>query len=183
MADLDRPGDAPNEEPDILVGISFGDPFRSQEFLTAMNRLSAMGRLRLRDAVLVVKDEEGRTRVRETVDPQPGRSALSGAMWTGLLGLILGGPVGWLAGLGVGAGAGAVSAKVIDLGVPDEWVDWFREAVQPHTSTVVILAHRIDERALLAEVERFAGGRLVYANLAPDTVRRLEEALGETSTS
>jgi uncharacterized membrane protein len=142
-----------------------------------------MGRLRLRDAVLVVKDEEGRTRVRETVDPQPGRSALSGAMWTGLLGLILGGPVGWLAGLGVGAGAGAVSAKVIDLGVPDEWVDWFREAVQPHTSTVVILAHRIDERALLAEVERFAGGRLVYANLAPDTVRRLEEALGETSTS
>jgi uncharacterized membrane protein len=55
--------------------------------------------------------------------------------------------------------------------------------VQPHTSTVVILAHRIDERALLAEFELFAGGRLVYANLAPDTVRRLEEALGETSTS
>jgi uncharacterized membrane protein len=48
-----------------------------------------------------------------------------------LFGLILGGPVGWLAGTAIGAGTGVVRAKMIDLGVPDEWVQWFRDAVQP----------------------------------------------------
>jgi uncharacterized membrane protein len=105
-----------------LVGVSFGDPFRAQEFLTAATRLAANGRLRLLDAVFVGKDDSGHTTVRETVDPTPGRSALSGALWAGLFGLILGGPVGWAIGAGVGAGTGAVAAKVIDHGVSDEWV-------------------------------------------------------------
>ena len=69
--------------------------------------------------------------VHETVDLQAGRTALSGAMWTGLLGLLVGGPVGWIAGMGIGAASGAITAKVVDLGVPDEWVEWFRAAVAP----------------------------------------------------
>src|SRR5918998_5479582 len=81
-----------------LVGISFDDVFRAQEFLTAATRLGANDRLRLRDAVFVTKDDSGKTVVRETVDPTPGPTALSGALWAGLFGLILGGPVGWIVG-------------------------------------------------------------------------------------
>jgi uncharacterized membrane protein len=114
-----------------LVGVAFDTPFRAQEFLVAAGGLAAAGSLKLKDAVTVVKDEHGNTTAHETIDPTPGRSALSGAMWSGLFGLILGGPVGWIAGMAVGAGAGAVSAKVVDLGIPDEWVQWFREAVRP----------------------------------------------------
>src|SRR5438105_4543475 len=116
-----------DQSPQTLVGISFADIFRAQEFLTAATGLAAKGHLQLKDAVLVVKDDEGHTVVRETIDPQPGRSALSGAIWTSLLGLIFGGPVGWAAGAAIGAGAGAVTAKVVDLGVSDEWVAWFRD--------------------------------------------------------
>lgn len=163
---------------DTIVGISFDDVYRSQEFLTAVTRLNANGSLKLLDAVVVNKDADGKTRVRETVDLQPGRAAVSGAVWTGLLGLIVGGPVGWIAGLGVGAGVGAVTAKVVDVGVPDEWVTWFREAVEPHTFTVVVLASAVDFDALVAETARFDGARLVYANLDPYAIRRLEMALG-----
>src|SRR4051794_15667063 len=92
--------------PQTLVGISFGDVFRAREFLTAATRLGANGKLKLDDAVVVVKDAKGHTAVQETVDPQPARTALSGAVWTSLLGLIVGGPVGWLAGAAIGAGAG-----------------------------------------------------------------------------
>src|SRR5436190_24396376 len=87
-----------------LVGIAFGDVFRAQEFLTAATRLAANGHLRLIDAVFVHKDDSGKTTVRETIDPTPGRSALSGAVWAGLFGLLLGGPVGWIVGAGGGAG-------------------------------------------------------------------------------
>src|SRR3954453_18182582 len=99
--------------PQTLVGISFDDVFRAQEFLTAAAGLAAHQRLVLEDAVIVVKDGEGHAVVHETKDLQPGRTAFSGAMWAGLFGLILGGPVGLVAGAVVGAGAGAVTAKVV----------------------------------------------------------------------
>jgi uncharacterized membrane protein len=60
--------------PQTLVGISFPDVFRAQEFLTAVTRLKANGSLVLEDAVVVVKDDDGKTVVRETIDPQPGPS-------------------------------------------------------------------------------------------------------------
>ena len=168
------------DEPLTIIGISFGDVYRSQEFLTAITRMSANRDLRLKDAVVVAKKDDGTTVIRETVDLQTGRTALSGAMWTGLLGLLVGGPVGWIAGIGIGAASGAITAKVVDLGVPDEWVDWFRAAVAPGTFTVVILAESVDVEALIAEAMRFEG-QLVHANMAPDAIRRLENALGDAS--
>ncbi len=167
----------PSTIPQTLVGISFDDAFRAQEFLVAVTRLASMGKLKLNDAVTVIKDEEGKTVVHETVDPTPGRAVFSGAMWAGLFGIILGGPVGWIAGIAIGAGAGAVSAKVIDLGVPDEWVQWFKSAVRPETATVALLVEDLDVAALVVESQRFTGAELVYANLDTVTMTRLRDAL------
>lgn len=175
-------GETP-EQPDdhgvapTLVGISFEDVYRAEEFFTAAQGLAAKKAFTLKDAVLVGKDDGGRTHVHETIDPSPGRTALTGAMWAGLFGLILGGPVGWAAGLAVGAGAGAVTAKVIDLGIPDEWVDWFKQAVDPGRVIVALLVEDLDPDALVTEVGRFAGADLVYANLDPGTIERVKDAL------
>lgn len=166
-----------SSEPDTLFGLSFESTNRAQQFMLAIDDLATKKMLRLVDAVLVVKDGDGHVRVRETIDPQPGRTALSGAMWTGLLGLIIGGPVGWIAGLGLGAGAGAISAKVIDLGIPDEWVDWFKEAVQTDSATVVVLAAEIDQRALKAEVERFPGARLMHTTVEAEALASVKAAV------
>jgi uncharacterized membrane protein len=167
------------EENQFLLGISFSDAYRAQEFLTAMTRLQSLGHVRLRDAVLLAKDDDGDVRVRETLDPQPGRSALSGAVWSGLLGLLVGGPVGWLAGMAVGGGVGAVTAKVVDLGVPDEWVEWFRVAVREGTTTVVVLAEDVDLGRLQEEVRRFAGAELVHSTLPNYVIEELATALEE----
>jgi uncharacterized membrane protein len=169
-----------SETPDTIVGISFDDAFRAQEFLTASLRLASRKTIELRDAVTIVKDAAGKTFVKETIDPQAGMSALSGATWAGLFGLLLGGPVGWLAGAAIGAGTGVVRAKMIDLGVPDEWVQWFREAVQPETVTVVLLLGRFDREATMVELERFEGGHLVYANVGPDLIGRIRTALDDS---
>jgi len=180
VSDADQQHQQADIVPQTLVGISFPDAFRAQEFLTAVTRLKANGSLVLEDAVIVVKDDEGKTVVHETIDPQPGRSAMSGGMWTGLFGLLLGGPVGWAAGAAIGAGAGALTAKVVDLGISDEWVGWFREAVKPGTATVAILASEIVQEHLVKEVERFAGAELVYANFDEEMLGRLRDALDES---
>jgi uncharacterized membrane protein len=170
-----RPAGGDNNE--ALFGISFSDVLRAQEFLIALTRMSAARQLVLRDAVVVVKGDDGRVHVRETVDPQPGTTALNGALWTGLLGLFLGGPVGWLAGMGLGAGAGALVAKFVDVGIPDEWVDWFKAAVHEDTATVVALAADIDLPALYREAARFSGADLVHTTLNPDASAHLAAAL------
>ena len=162
--------------PQTLVGISFENSFRAQEFLVAATGLAAAGKLTLNDAVTVFKDDRGKTVVHETIDPTPGRAALSGALWAGLFGLILGGPVGWVAGLAVGAGAGAVTAKVVDLGISDEWVGWFKDVVQPGTATVALLVENLDRNALVAEAGRFSHAELIYADLDDATIERVKDA-------
>jgi uncharacterized membrane protein len=165
--------------PDTLFGLSFDSVNRAQQFMLAIRDLADGHKLHLVDAVLVVKDDDGHVRVRETIDPQPGRSALSGAIWTGLLGLIVGGPVGWIAGLGIGAGVGAAAAKVIDLGIPDEWVAWFKDAVRPDTATVLVLASDIDQLALGTEVDRFPNVRLVHTTIHADAFSELRSAFND----
>ena len=74
---------------------------------------------------------------------------------------------------------GAVAAKVVDLGIPDEWVSWFRQAGEPGRSTVALLVANLDHNALVAETSRFTGAQLVYANLDDLTIDRIREALGQ----
>ena len=163
--------------PQTLVGVAFDSMFRAQEFLVAAQGLAAGKKLKLNDAVIVGKNDEGKTMVHETIDPTPGASAMSGALWAGLFGLMLGGPVGWIAGMAVGAGAGAVTAKVVDLGISDEWVAWFRETVEPGATIVALLVQELDRDALVTEVARFPGAQLIYANLDDATVGRIKAAL------
>ncbi|WP_041297864.1 DUF1269 domain-containing protein [Ilumatobacter coccineus] len=160
----------------VIIGVSFDSALKAQEYLLAMGRLRQDGALDLKDAVTVTKNDDGKVMVTETIDPTPGRAAASGAMWTGLLGLVVGGPIGWIAGLGLGAGAGAVAAKVVDLGIPDEWVDWFKAAVEPGTSTIVILAEHVHVRALAEEARRFRGAELLYTSMSDSAMEQLDEA-------
>jgi uncharacterized membrane protein len=161
----------------VIIGVSFDRLVMAQQFLLAMGGLRDSGSLELKDAVVVTKDDSGSVKVVETMDPTPGRAALTGAMWTSLLGLLVGGPVGWVAGLGIGAATGAVTAKIVDLGIPDEWVGWFREAVEPGTSTVVILADHVHVAPLADEARRFAGAELLYTSMPDHAYEQLAQAL------
>jgi uncharacterized membrane protein len=170
-------------EPDTsqtLVGIAFSDVFRAQEFLTAATRLAVNEQVKLKDAVFVTKNDEGETTVRETADLQTVPTAVSGAFWAGLFGALLGGPVGLAAGAAIGAASGAITAKAVDLGISDEWVEWFREAVEPGTTILALLCEDLDREALTAELGRFPGAHLVYANVDDAWLDRMHEALGES---
>lgn len=160
----------------VIIGVSFDSVLKAQEYLLAMGRLRQDGALGLKDAVTVTKNDAGKVMVTETIDPTPGRAAASGAMWTGLLGLVVGGPIGWIAGIGLGAGAGAVAAKVVDLGIPDEWVAWFKDTVEPGTSTIVILAEHVHVNTLAKEARRFTGAELLYTSMSDSAMDQLAEA-------
>lgn len=170
---------AGKSSPDSLFGLSFGSRNRAQQFLLAIMGLAQDSKLRLVDAVMVVKDDHNHARVRASITPRAARRALSTAMWTGLVGLLIGGPIGWIVGAGVGAGVGALIAKVLVRGVPNEWVAWFKDAVRPDTTTVVVLAGNIDQRALGAELDRFPGVRLVHTTPGIEAFSQLRSAFND----
>lgn len=175
---MQRPSSSEQKPAETLVGISFNDTFRSSEFLVAAKGLAARNGFVLKDAVIVSKNSEGQSSVLETVDMQGGRSAMSLGMWGGLIGLLVGGPIGWLAGAAVGGSVGAGVAKLVDIGIRDEWVEWFRTAGQPGSTIVALLVTDLDRDAFVAEVTRFPGAKLVYANLEEHTLDRIKQALG-----
>jgi len=69
------------------------------------------------------------------------------------------GPIGLVVGGAIGAGAGAIAAKVVDLGIPDEWVTWLKEAAEPGRTVLAVLVTDFDREAVLEELERFHGAR------------------------
>ena len=169
--------------PPRLAAISFDDDLMAVEFMTAVTRLARDGRLSLHDAVFVVKRDDGKTYVRETKDLQPSSTAIGAGLWSGLFGLLLGGPVGMLVAGGIGAGAGAVTAKVVDIGVTDEFVAQLREMVRPGTTTVAVLADDVDTDAVLAELQRFEGARYVAGNLQLEAIQAVRDALGDPAAT
>ena len=175
----DRP-DQPDQ--DLLVAISFPDQFRASEFMTAAARLVSQDKLKAKDAVFVTKGDDGKAHVRETRDLQTGPTAASTGLWTAFVGALLGGPIGLVVGGAIGAGAGAVAAKVVDLGIPDEWVNWLKEATEPGRTVLAILVADFDRDALVEELERFQGARLLYGNLPIDVMTRIHAALQDAPT-
>jgi hypothetical protein len=55
--------------------------------------------------------------------------------------------------------------------------------VQAGTTTLVLLTEDLDRGALVGELERFAGAKLIYANVDPQWIDRMRTALGEVVVS
>ena len=186
MSDTEQP-DAQTDEgvPQTLVGISFPDIFRAQEFLTAADRPGGQGRLKLKDAVLVVKDADGKTHVKETIDPEPGPHRA--------LRRHVGRPVrprpGRPGGLGGrpgrrrrrrgGHGQGRGPRHLRRVGRRGS-----ARPCSPRRPPWPCSSRTSDRDALVEEAARFTGAELVYANLEEDTLERIKDALaGHTTTT
>jgi uncharacterized membrane protein len=165
--------------PRSLLVLAFDSKLAAQEAYLAMSRLQQQEVIVLHDAVFLSKNANGKTEVTETIDPTPGNSALRGGLWGALLGTLLAGPIGTLAGAAASAGLGALSAKLIDIGIPDATVRELEQAVTPGSSALALLVTHVRADALERELTRFAGATLVRSDLPPETVERLRAALVE----
>lgn len=163
-----------------ILAIVLDKPNRASELLLALANLSGEGKLTLHDAVIVAKDEDGKTRIVETVDVTPLKGALSGTWWGMLGGLLIGGPVFLAAAIGGGA-AGALYGKLVDRGLEDEWVKDMASWIDAGTSALLLLVDAGLDPAVIEELKRFEGIGRVAATTLPDGVRaEVEAALGQT---
>ena len=164
-----------------LLVISFDDPLRAQEFLIAAARLQNNDEIQLHDAVIIRREQDGTSHVRETTDVTPGRAGVGAGVWGLLLGTLFGGPIGGLVVGAASAGGGALYAKLVDTGVKDATVKELREAVPPGRTALALLVSHVSVAALQRELARFPNAALVETDLPPAAVNAVQEALAEAN--
>lgn len=170
----------PPENSRLLV-ISFDDPLSAQEFLIATARLQNNDDIQLHDAVIIRRDQDGTSHVRETTDVTPGQAGIGAGVWGLLLGTLFGGPIGGLVVGAASAGGGALYAKLVDNGVKDATVKELRQAVPPGRTALALLVSHVSVSDLQRELTRFPNAVLVETDLAPAAVNAVQEALAEAN--
>ena len=114
-----------------LVFIAFDNEKQAEEVRDKVLEMQREYLIEVDDAVVVVRDQNGRVKLNQLVHPVAG-GAVAGAFW-GML-------VGWLflmplAGAAVGAAGGALGGSLVDVGIGDQ--DMKRqanEALKPGTA-------------------------------------------------
>jgi uncharacterized membrane protein len=164
-----------------LLVISFDDPLRAQEFLLAAARLQKNDGIQVHDAVIIQRELDGTSHVRETTDVTPSQAGVGAGVWGLLLGTLFGGPIGGLVVGAASAGGGALLAKLVDHGVKDATIAELRNAVPPGRTALALLVSHVSVAALQLELARFPNAQLVETDLAPAAVNAVQEALAEAN--
>jgi uncharacterized membrane protein len=97
----------PGFSPDNVIVVGFVDDERAYEGLTRLKELDAQGQIRLAEAAVVVRDEDGHVEVKDQVADERFVETASGGL-VGLLVGILGGPLGVLLGGATGLAVGSL---------------------------------------------------------------------------
>ena len=164
-----------------LLVISFEDPLRAQEYLLAVAGLQKREEIQLHDAVVISRDADGHTHVRETSDVTSGQASVGAGVWGLLIGTLLGGPiVGLIAGAAT-AGGGALYARLVDTGIKDETISELRTAVPVGRSAVALLVSHVSVADLQRELTRFPNAQLVESDMPPAAVAAVQNALDEAN--
>lgn len=162
---------------DLLV-YAFNEQGKADEVLKDLQQLDKEGVIDILNAAVLVRNEKGKARLKETEDVAAGRGALFGAVVGGLIGL-LGGPVGAVLGVAAGAATGGASAHLIDMGFSNEHLEEIQEGLPPDSSAIVALIEHEWVERVIAELEELEGTLFRQALKAEIAIQLAESAQTE----
>ena len=163
--------ETPNYE---MMVLAFQDEYKADEVLSTLKQLDVEAIVDLKSAAVVVREVDGRVRIRETRDFDAKQGAIGGAVAGGLLGLLGG---GLLRGAILGAAGGALAGKGIDLGLDDEYLQSIGESLGSGTSALVALVAFERTDKAMAELDKFEGGTILRHTLSDEIYQQLSAAV------
>jgi uncharacterized membrane protein len=156
-----------------LVVLRFDEMGGAEAMRDRMYEFQKRELIQLEDAAVVVRNEKGRAKVKQAYS-LVGSGALGGAFWGMLIGLLFFAP--WL-GLLAGATAGALSGKLGDIGIDDDFIKEVRDAIDPGNSALFLLTREGNLERIEEELSDFEYEfEIIDTNLSPEDDRRLREA-------
>ncbi len=157
-----------------LVAVVFDDETTAFEMRTALLKMQKQHLIDLEDSVVVIRDQKGKTRLDQAVN-LTAAGAVGGGFWGMLIGLIFLNP---LLGFAVGAGAGALSGSMSDIGLNDKMMKDLAQSFKPGSSALFVLVRKATSDKVLDGLKDFVGkGKLFQTSLNKDDEAALREAL------
>src|SRR5215831_11905785 len=161
-----------------LAVIGYHDIFKAEEVRLSLLKMQRDYLIDLEDAVVAVKDPAGKVKLHQAVN-LTAAGAVRGGFWGTLVGLIFLNP---LLGLAVGAGAGAVSGALSDIGINDQFMKELAATMKPGSSALFVLLRSYTPDKVLEELKG-TGGKVLKTSLSHEDEDKLQAALSAESTS
>jgi uncharacterized membrane protein len=159
------------------VVIAFEEEHKAFELRAELVKLQKEYLIKMEDAVVVTKDPEGKVKLHQAVN-LTAAGAVGGTFWGALIGLIFLNP---LVGAAVGAGAGALSGKMADIGIDDEFMKELGETFQPNTSALCVLVKEATPDKVMEKLRGF-GGKILQTSLSKEDEAKLQQVLAEKAS-
>jgi len=153
-----------------LVVLAFDDEGGAEQMREKMYDLQKRELITLDDAAVAVRKENGHVKVKQA-HSLVGAGALGGSFWGLLIGMIFWMP--WL-GMAIGAVTGALSGKLADIGIDDDFIEEVSEAVEPGSSALFMLARDAQLERIQEELEGTSFD-IIQTNLSPEDETKLRE--------
>lgn len=155
-----------------LIVIGFKDEFKADEVMIDLRKLERDYLLDLADAAIVIRNKEGKVKVKQTQELVTG-GAMSGGFWGLLFGFIFFNPLlGWV----VGATAGAISGAMTDIGIDDNFIREVGSTIEPSTSAIFFLVRKATTDKVLEDLSKFEG-KVLRTSLSKEDEAKLQAVL------
>ncbi len=168
-----------------LIVVGFEKPETADQVLHKLGNLKKEYLIDLEDAVVVVRDEDGKVNLKQSINLAAlGASSglISGGLFGTLIGLLFLNPLaGFALGGAVGAGAGALSGALGDYGIDDTFIKSLGETLPENSSALFVLVRKVQPEKVLAEFEGLQG-KVLKTSLSPAQEERLQQALSNIPT-
>lgn len=155
-----------------LIVVGFDNELKADEVLHKLGQMQKEHLVDLDDAVVVIKNEKGKVKVKQSYDLVTS-GALSGGFWGSLIGLLFLHP---LLGVAAGLATGALSGALTDIGVDDEFIKDLGKTIEPSTSALFLLVRKATPDKVLEELRPY-GGKLLRTSLSKSDEASLKAAL------
>lgn len=161
-----------------MVALVCDSQAQADDVMKFVRDLHAQGTIRVRNAALLTKAQDGTITVKERHDLDAKNGAIGGMVLGGVLGLMTGG-IGLIAAPAIGAGLGAVTGRVVDRGFDDTFLKSLAERLQPGRSGLLLIVQS-EWRVPLHEALKGRGGIILQQEL---TDRLIAELTAEQAES
>jgi uncharacterized membrane protein len=160
-----------------LIVVGFKDEFKADEVMSELRRLQSEYLVDLEDAAVVVRNQEGKVKIKQAQE-LVATGALSGGYWGVLLSVLFFNPIFTL----VGAAAGALSGALSDIGINDDFMRDLGGTIEPGTSAIFVLIRKSTPDRVLADLSKFEG-KVLRTSLSKEDEAKLQAALSKRETA